>query len=258
MLIVFSKYRRFSLVPSLFVLQVVATIALLGGACSCDNTGQSNLWDKTGPVPGLVAGAPHKARLGSTASTHKPTKKSVKKKDTGNSKRTIKQKCKSTYEQWEGVRLVKHNSNDGDSFRVSHQGKVHTIRLYFVDTPEKRQSKYNGKRLRYQADYFGASQQLILSVGKTAQKTTLDLLGKEPFTVYTSRMSVYDSDRIYGFVQLSDGTWLSEWLVRRGLARIYGQFEERPDCLSAKRYKKRLKGAEVVAKRKKLGAWASR
>ncbi len=156
---------------------------------------------------------------------------------------------------WRDASIVSDRGNDGDSFLVRHAKGETVVRLYYVDAPEKRKHKHNGKRLRSQAEYFGASDwKHAVNIGLQAKKHTLKRLA-EPFDVYTQNERVYDSDRIYGFIKTKEG-WLSEELVSLGLARIHTKGVKTPDNVPFRQQKKRLKKLEKASKNRRLGGWS--
>lgn len=185
------------------------------------------------------------------------------------------------FEVLEDCQWVEHKNNDGDSFVVKNKGGEYTIRLYYVDTPEKYISdKYKNqrKRVEQQGEYFGGlSSQQAVDVGLKAKEFTEKQLKGKSFTILTKWESVYDSDRFYGFVWLPGSTEekplrLCEALVKNGLARIYtkgpGNKREYSSGLvqsgagakgskfqAGKGFKKRLNKLEAQARKAKAGAW---
>ncbi len=168
------------------------------------------------------------------------------------------------YEVLQNVRLVDHRNNDGDSFFVRANVREFELRLYFVDTAEKYLSDRHEDqrdRVREQARDFDLTVEETIELGLSAKSYVLGLLKQGDFTVYTKWDRVYDGERYYGFVEIPnpDGgapIYMSELLVRKGLARIHTQGEPTPDGMSWRDYKDLLRGFEQQAKREKLGAWA--
>ncbi|MFK5923883.1 MAG: thermonuclease family protein [Verrucomicrobiota bacterium] len=184
------------------------------------------------------------------------------------------------FELLEGCQWVDQRNNDGDSFVVKHKGNEYTVRLYFVDAPEKYISdKYKDQRKRVadQGRYFGElSSQQAVEIGLQAKAFTEKQLKGKSFTVMTKWESVFDSERYYAFVWLPGSTEtnqnrLSAALVENGLARIYTKGPGNQDDYSSgrydgvgqgegalqvgKKYKKRLYQMEAQAKKAKMGAW---
>jgi endonuclease YncB( thermonuclease family) len=163
------------------------------------------------------------------------------------------------WEKLDGCRLVDDRANDGDSFRVSHGSKTFTVRLYFVDCPEKEWRRDNEDRLRDQSKYFGLPDlQRTVEIGLSAREFTLHRLRK-PFTVVTKWEHVFDSMRVYGFVLASpDDTAppdLAAALVDRGLARIHTKGSSFPGGGSERETLAQLRERERAARSGEAGAW---
>lgn len=155
-----------------------------------------------------------------------------------------------------GAKLVADRNNDGDSFKISHKGKIHVLRLYFVDSPEKQPDRYNGTRLIEQGQYFGGlSEGRTMALGQQAQAFTHRWLTERPFTVYTKWHGVFDSGRHYAFVVFPDGEDLSAKLVREGLARIHTLGATLPDGRSTELYTKELRALEEESRAARRGGW---
>lgn len=165
------------------------------------------------------------------------------------------------YDRLEGCRLVEHRDNDGDSFHIRHGSRDIELRLYYVDTPEKYLSdRYEDQRRRVAEqgrDFGGISPEQTVQVGLAAKMYTAKLLADRPFTVYTKWESVYDSERVYAFVELpdDDGGYLCEELVEKGLARIHTKGEATPDGRGYRQYKAHLEAIERAAQDADRGAW---
>lgn len=165
------------------------------------------------------------------------------------------------YERLTGCRMVDHRNNDGDSFWVRHGDREFELRLYYVDTAEKYLSdRYENQRRRVaeQArDFGGISIDQTIEVGKAAKLYTGRLLEGKSFTVYTKWERVYDGERYYGWVELpgTDGEYLSERLIDKGIARIHTKGEPSPDGASYRQYKAHLEKLERAAKEADRGAW---
>jgi endonuclease YncB( thermonuclease family) len=166
-------------------------------------------------------------------------------------------KAAKVFEVMLGARLLDDKNNDGDSFKISYRGKVHELRLYFADCPEKRRHAYNGERLQEQGQYFGGLDEArTVALGQQAQVFTRQWLQGRPFTVYTKWQSVFDSGRHYAFVVFPDGEDLSAKLVREGLARIHTTGTTLPDGRSATAFVQHLRALELEARAAGRGGWA--
>lgn len=161
-----------------------------------------------------------------------------------------------------GCTLVPAEWADGDSFSVRFpDGKLQTVRLYGADCIEMhvKGDDSNARRLRDQRRYFGIDDILTAkSFGETAKSETQRILAK-PFTVHTTFADGRGDgrfDRIYGFVETSDGRDLSAWLVSQGLARAFGVVRQLPDGTSGNEWREQLADFELIAARTGRGAWA--
>lgn len=143
------------------------------------------------------------------------------------------------------ARLIEDANNDGDSFKIAHEGGEHVLRLYFVDCPEKRQYPQVNNRLKDQAGYFGGlSIPQTVSVGMEAKAFSMKLLQEQHFTIQTRWQRVYDSARSYALVFFDDGEELSEKLVKAGLCRIYTRGTRMPDGRSEYEFENHLRELE--------------
>ncbi len=169
----------------------------------------------------------------------------------------------SRYAELSGVRWVDHRNNDGDSFYLEYEGREFELRLYFVDTAEKYLSdRYESQRRRVadQAEYFGLSSMEAVSLGVAAKRFVEELLTGQDFTVHTKWERVYDGPRFYGFVETEDPetgqpAYLSEILLRHGLARIHTKGEDTPDGRSRSAFEEHLMAVDRVAREMRRGAW---
>jgi len=164
-------------------------------------------------------------------------------------------------QEFKDVTLLPNEHNDGDSFRVSWDGKDRLVRLYFVDSPETTAlSGTDARRIRAQTRYFGlqAHSHTIRS-GKKAREFMEEQL-KRPFTVHTSFATAPGrsrSRRIYVFVTTSQGKDLGELLVKNGLARAYGIGRSTPAGTARDEHVAMLSDLEMSAAMKRTGIWAA-
>jgi len=170
----------------------------------------------------------------------------------------------SAFAEWtllENCKLVRSDSNDGDSFLVDCPTECrgesqHRFRLYFVDTAEtSSNSDFMKERLQAQADYWDVDPNFALRMGLRAQQTVRKLL-RGRFTVYTKGEYApsMGRPRLYAMVRVDD-RWLSEILVEEGLVRIYGKGAHLPDRTNANTYRSRLRQLERSAKSEHRNAW---
>ena len=161
--------------------------------------------------------------------------------------------------------VIPNASNDGDSFHVKPTNiktKTYLFRLYFVDTPESEKSL--PERLQEQADYFKIANPLdVVKVGKEAVRFTEKFLEDGKFTVYSrlaDALGRSQKDRDYAMVLNAAGQDLGFELVRHGLARVYGSGTDLTELeaygKSEDFWWRRLRQAELEAKKEKLGGWA--
>ena len=163
-------------------------------------------------------------------------------------------------EQLDGAKLVAYGGNDGDSFKIRHNGNEQIIRLYYVDCPETHATtNADARRVREQARHFGLSdKKLIYRFGNEAAAFTKQQLAK-PFTVHTAYADARGRSkggRVYGFVTTADGRDLAELLVENGYARNYGFRRALPNGTPQKEAIAHLADKETVATVKKKGIWA--
>ncbi|MCX8494819.1 MAG: helix-hairpin-helix domain-containing protein [Akkermansiaceae bacterium] len=161
-----------------------------------------------------------------------------------------------------GCVLVPTEWSDGDSFSVRFpDGKERTIRLYGADCIEMHINgdDSNARRLRDQRRYFGIDEILTAkSLGEAAKEETCKLLAK-PFTVVTAFADGRGDERferVYGFIETSEGQNLSEWLVSQGLARAFGVVRQLANGTSGSEWKDELADLELTAAQAGRGAWA--
>jgi endonuclease YncB( thermonuclease family) len=161
------------------------------------------------------------------------------------------------WEVFERARLITHPHNDGDSFHAKLGKREAILRLYFVDAAETDDSI--PERLREQADYWGVDTQRALEVAGEARAFTADFL-RDGFTVYTRWADARGrsaAPRYFAMIRAGD-TYLSEALVRAGLARVYGHWAAPPDGRTARAFHAALEAAEKAARRDRAGGWGGK
>ena len=225
-----NKWHRLILVLALIALAVIRANQILKPA-------------------GSVAGGPP-AGGDRTARTN-PPRTGHAEKPPAPAGRTKKSGSWTTYEH---CTLVEHRNNDGDSFDLLCGGQKLTVRLYFVDCPEKRRHQYNEERIADQANYFECSEEHAIATGEAARDFAEGFLRNDSVTFTTRMESVYDSERVYGFVNVG-GMDMGEALVARGMARIHTKGADSPGPGSERDETDRLLKLERDAKAKRLGGW---
>lgn len=157
----------------------------------------------------------------------------------------------------DGVAYEENPYNDGDSFHAGRNRSRYIFRLYFVDVPET--DKRYMKRVEEQAEYFGLTPEQALKGGMRASEFVEELLKDkilEVHTQYTGARGASDRKRYYAMVKVG-GRWLSEILVERGLARVYGMGADLPDGTSERVYWSRLRKLEKEAREAHRGFWGT-
>jgi len=158
------------------------------------------------------------------------------------------------WDKLDNCHLVESYANDGDSFHVKHGEKEFVFRLCFVDCAETSMSY--PQRIREQGEWWGISDKNVIKAGHDATKFTLKLLDKG-FTVFTKYKDARGNSKLgrnFAMIKVGD-SYLSEELVKEGLARVYGYSVKTPDGKSRDSYRSRLDSLEKKAKREKKGAW---
>lgn len=159
------------------------------------------------------------------------------------------------WETLEGAKLVPNSYADGDSFKVKHQGKEYTFRLFFVDTPET-DNRYP-KRVQGQARAFHISATEALELGEEATDFSQDFLSGS-FTVHTNWRDGWGEGQRFCAIIVKNDRELGAELVRNGLARVSGFVPESPwpglrGTVSD--YAKNLKRLQAEAQSQGKGGW---
>lgn len=175
---------------------------------------------------------------------------------------TIERTRTTGYEVISGCRWHDDSHNDGDSFYATlPDGRTKQFRLYYVDAPESQFRTYRGgatnnDRIREQAQELGLTDQQAVEIGQRAKSRVHDLLGDQPFTIYTRWEQPFHDRRYSAFVVAGEGgPFLEETLVREGLVRIHTKGADLPDGTPVKERLRQLRELENEAKRAKRGAW---
>ncbi|MFZ2555846.1 MAG: thermonuclease family protein [Minisyncoccia bacterium] len=123
---------------------------------------------------------------------------------------------------------------DGDTIAVSMNGKSETIRLIGIDTPET-----NDPRTGVQC------------FGKEATAKLKSVIGTRVSIERDAGEGERDKyDRLLAYIYSEEGTMLNKYLIAQGYAYEYTYDD-------AYKYQKEFKAAQVDAKAKKRGLWAS-
>lgn len=122
---------------------------------------------------------------------------------------------------------------DGDTFKVVLNGKIETVRLLAVDTPE---SVHPDKEKEYYAD---ESSQFTCNMIRNAKRVELE---------YDSNSDKYDKyNRLLAWVFI-DGELLQDEIIKNGYGRVAYLYDDY-------KYTNILKQSELVAKNNHLGIW---
>lgn len=163
--------------------------------------------------------------------------------------------------EWQLLRdcqLIESPYNDGDSFHVRSGGREYIFRLCYVDTPETKAMREYTQRTTDQAKYFGINKTTLFEMAAQASELTKRELSR-PFTVWTDWTDARGNSQLprhFGIIQTADHD-LAEWLVRRGLSRVYGYSPSRPEGTPSADYRNKLKKLEAAAFVDREGAWAA-
>lgn len=135
---------------------------------------------------------------------------------------------------------------DGDTIKIELAGKIESVRLIGIDTPE---SKAN-KKAKKDAARAGEDLKAIVSMGKAAAEFTKTLV--KPGDLVNIEQDVQPRDRygrILAYVYLKSGKMLNEEIISAGYASV---MTIPPDV----RYQDRFLGAYRAAREAKRGLWA--
>lgn len=154
----------------------------------------------------------------------------------------------------DGTSYVENPANDGDSFHARRNTRTYVFRLYFVDAPET--DDRFPERLRAQADYFGVTTEQVMAGGEEAARYVDELLRDQTLEVHTRYEDARGAGkrRYYAMVRLED-RWLSERLIEKGLARVFGVGRALPDDTAERKYWNRLRKLEKEAREAGRGLW---
>ena len=163
---------------------------------------------------------------------------------------------------------------------MENDGKQVEVRLYHVDTNEKRYKTYPGRnekgkqnsnmdRIQEQMDYFGTSKDSALKLGRIAKNFATNLLRDNKFKVSTRYDDAVDAGRKYSYVTVDyqgKEVYLHELLAAKGLVRVDESYwyedndgekskPNLPDGSSFTEHRAKLLRIAAAAKKAKVGGW---
>lgn len=160
--------------------------------------------------------------------------------------------------EWEvldGVQVIPHNYNDGDSFRASYNGREFLFRLYGADCAETDMSFPD--RVADQSRDFGVTSNLAVEWGRRAAHRTAEIL-KSPFRVLTQWQDALGRSKIpryYAYVLPSGGGDLAAILLNEGLARAKGLSPSPPSGFPRVGTTTEYKKLQTQAETARRGIW---
>lgn len=154
-----------------------------------------------------------------------------------------------------GCRFLDSKYYDADSFHVVCGGDEKIFRLYFVDAPE---TDFRFGRLYRQSEYFAASEEYVLEIGKEATSYVSALL-TNTLTIHTKWARAGGQSRLPRFYAVVDvdGRDLAALLVENGFARVFGARTTYPDGTKSKDVELNLRTLEDRARRNRVGIWSA-
>lgn len=106
---------------------------------------------------------------------------------------------------------------DGDTLKIEHQGRIESIRLIGIDTPETRINK----KAQKDAARSGEDIKKIISLGQEATRYVKILVKPgDPLRVEFDRQIRDKYGRLLGYVYLPSGKMLNEEIVKAGYANL--------------------------------------
>jgi micrococcal nuclease len=125
---------------------------------------------------------------------------------------------------------------DGDTLVANIEGHEVTVRLIGMDTPEVVDPR---KPVQCYGPEASAKGKELLNGKDVTLEREKD---REPYDKY---------GRVLAYARMSDGTLYNEYMIEKGYAHEYTFSHEKY------KYQKEFKAAEVLAKKNKMGLWAS-
>ena len=106
---------------------------------------------------------------------------------------------------------------DGDTLKIEHQGRIESLRLIGIDTPESRINK----KAQKDAARSGEDIKKIISLGQEATRYVKILVKPgDPLRVEFDRQIRDKYGRLLGYVYLPSGKMLNEEIVKAGYANL--------------------------------------
>jgi endonuclease YncB( thermonuclease family) len=167
----------------------------------------------------------------------------------------------SEFEKLEGARWIDKDTRKSGEFVVSHEGKEHTFRLYFVELPptETPTSRIAKAVLARTARMLRTSEDKLLHFGRKVDEGLRDALWTEDLTIYTRWESRGRKGYHFAYILVGDEP-MSLSLIKKGQARTGGSYATEtpfiePKKGSAKTFVRQLREAESAAKQSGEGLW---
>lgn len=160
------------------------------------------------------------------------------------------------------VTVVNTDSALGHRLTIqSENGSRYLVSLYFVECPPVEANELTNATLARLARYFGnVPLEKVIEGGVAARELSLKQLATRPFRLATLFRPTKTVSGIWGFILLraEDDTeeYLSELLVRDGLAAISAEGAHLPYGEPASEFRNFLIGLEKEARAAKRGIWA--
>lgn len=147
--------------------------------------------------------------------------------------------------QGESARVV--SVIDGDSVRLRYRGRVESVRLLGIDTPETKHSP----RLASRAAKNRRSPSQEARMGEKARSVMLSMIkpGSEVFLTFDQSQGPRDRHgRMLAYLSTAEGLMVNREMVVRGMAQVYRRFKFR--------YRKQWRELEDQARRDRVGLWS--
>ncbi len=147
--------------------------------------------------------------------------------------------------QGEKARLVK--VVDGDTVRVRYGGRVQSVRLLGIDTPETKHSPRLARRARQQGRSPGREARMGAQAAAFLRR--LAPAGSLVYLRFDDRQGRRDRHgRLLAYLVNADGVLTNRELVAKGMARVYRRFRFA--------YREQWLELERRARRERVGFWA--